>query len=63
MLPRIRLIQPRQSLIGEKLGGPMPPATVIAPPLVALAVRRHQVGPLLFGAVRDSRHQIAAGPA
>jgi hypothetical protein len=48
-------------LLGEVLGGPSAPTASIDEQLVALALRRHDVGPLLYAAASGGRH--AAAPA
>jgi Uncharacterised nucleotidyltransferase len=53
--PLVRLAR----LLGEPLGGPSASETPIDEPLVTLALRRHQVGPLLCAAASGGKHPIA----
>ncbi len=50
----IRLSQ----LVGEPLGGPPAPVAILDEALVTLALRRHQVGPLLYAAALSGRHPV-----
>ena len=45
--------------LDEVLSGTTAPTTPIDEPLVMLAVRRHQVGPLLYAAALNGRHTIS----
>lgn len=47
------------ALLGEVLGGPLVPAAQIDETLIALALRRHFVGPLFYAAVSNGRHVVA----
>jgi len=48
-------------LLSGPLGGPSAPPTIIGANLVTLALDRHQVGGLLFGAIGDGDCPIASG--
>jgi hypothetical protein len=54
-LPLVHLAQ----LLGEALGGPVAPSSVIDGAAVTLALRRHHVGPLLYAVATNGHHEIA----